>query len=53
MWGVRKGVWGGGHLGPEAQNLHVHVRIFYYVTWDYQKKSKISNEEVCREHKPK
>ena len=34
-------------MGPEAQNLHVHVRIFYYVTWDYQKKSKISNEEDC------
>jgi len=30
VWGVRKGVGGGGgHLGPEAQNLHVHVRNYF------------------------
>ena len=32
VWGSGRGLGGGGggHFGPEAQNLYVHVRIFFF-----------------------
>jgi len=33
LWGVRKGGWGGGHFGPEAQNLHVTAGGCFFFTY--------------------